>query len=351
MILPAFVLFERNTMGSSKRVGEGRKAKNDEIDGVRANTSMPGKIRVSESEVLDKGYDRFQKILRSTQSDASSQTMKNLRTFEIDVKGGSSYDSRATFTSLSSSAASSNVIEKWFLHSFMLLKSDPPQQITYEDFNQNWGKWIWRIETSNGTWQCSSIMKVEDVVNWLAQVYGMIAGVEEDATGNATGDVADGVSNAAAEFALMGLSKADDMTCCSSSNHRNFFMPPSNNPDLDDTQFTYGSKFGKNMLHETIDPPTSHYFQHFHRPGYYNQLYMEWEDEELLLSPQQVVLGEFKGQKCNGDPRQLEISSINMENPHRKILIKHEKNLIQVLKIHTDDNVADLLTKAFDGLV
>ncbi|GJY74627.1 hypothetical protein Tco_0479058, partial [Tanacetum coccineum] len=26
-----------------------------------------------------------------------------------------------------------------------------------------------------------------------------------------------------------------------------------------------------------------------------------------------------------------------------------EKNLIQVLKIHTDDNVADLLTKAFDG--
>ncbi|GKF22118.1 putative ribonuclease H-like domain-containing protein, partial [Tanacetum coccineum] len=27
----------------------------------------------------------------------------------------------------------------------------------------------------------------------------------------------------------------------------------------------------------------------------------------------------------------------------------NEKNLIQVLKIHTDDNVADLLTKAFDG--
>ncbi|GKA97352.1 hypothetical protein Tco_0825246, partial [Tanacetum coccineum] len=28
----------------------------------------------------------------------------------------------------------------------------------------------------------------------------------------------------------------------------------------------------------------------------------------------------------------------------------NEQNLIQVLKIHTDDNVADLLTKAFDGL-
>ncbi|GJX12031.1 putative ribonuclease H-like domain-containing protein [Tanacetum coccineum] len=50
----------------------------------------------------------------------------------------------------------------------------------------------------------------EDVESGAAQVYGMIAGAEEDAagsaTGNATGDVADDVSNAAAEFALMGIS-------------------------------------------------------------------------------------------------------------------------------------------------
>ncbi|GKB93137.1 putative ribonuclease H-like domain-containing protein, partial [Tanacetum coccineum] len=50
----------------------------------------------------------------------------------------------------------------------------------------------------------------EDVENGAAQVYGMIAGAEEDATGgatgNATGDVADDVSTAAAEFALMGIS-------------------------------------------------------------------------------------------------------------------------------------------------
>ncbi|GJW38212.1 hypothetical protein Tco_0064057 [Tanacetum coccineum] len=43
----------------------------------------------------------------------------------------------------------------------------------------------------------------EDVEIGAAQVYGMIAGAEEDATGNATGDVADDVSNDAAEFALM----------------------------------------------------------------------------------------------------------------------------------------------------
>ncbi|GJW52402.1 putative ribonuclease H-like domain-containing protein [Tanacetum coccineum] len=50
----------------------------------------------------------------------------------------------------------------------------------------------------------------EDVENGAAQVYGMIVGAEEDAagsaTGDATGDVADDVSNAAAEFALMGIS-------------------------------------------------------------------------------------------------------------------------------------------------
>ncbi|GJT25144.1 hypothetical protein Tco_0895081 [Tanacetum coccineum] len=34
------------------------------------------------------------------------------------------------------------------------------------------------------------------------------------------------------------------------------------------------------------------------------------EDGELLLSPQQVILGEFEGQICNGDPRA-------MENPHK----------------------------------
>ncbi|GJS71309.1 ribonuclease H-like domain-containing protein [Tanacetum coccineum] len=102
-------------------------------------------FRVSESEGLHKGYDR---------------------TLEIDVNGGSSYDSRGTsapthsafisaastnskmsyadsqnqspsitFTTTSSSIdTSSNVIES-VLHSFVA-ESDPQQQITYEDFDQ-----------------------------------------------------------------------------------------------------------------------------------------------------------------------------------------------------------------------
>ncbi|GKF94673.1 hypothetical protein Tco_0284373, partial [Tanacetum coccineum] len=54
------------------------------------------------------------------------------------------------------------------------------------------------------------VLAVPDVKSGAAQVYGMIAGAEEDAAGSATGDatedVADDVSNAAAEFALMGIS-------------------------------------------------------------------------------------------------------------------------------------------------
>ncbi|GJU06670.1 putative ribonuclease H-like domain-containing protein [Tanacetum coccineum] len=309
-------------------------------------------FRVSESEGLHKGYDRFQKILSQlnqmqAKPDNEDCNMKflralppswsqvaitlktkggldylsfddlynKLRTLEIDVKGGSSYDSRGTsapthsafisaastnskmsypdqshsttFTSASSSpAASSNVIEN-VLHSFVA-ESDPQQQITYEDFDQIGKldleeldiKWqmamlsvrINRFEKKAGRkmkfnnkdaarfdkkkvkcYKCSelghfarectgkqldskaryssfklkeldkseepkALLSVDSMLNWsdhegedvengAAQVYGMIAGAEDDAaSSDATGDVADDVSNAAAEFALMGIS-------------------------------------------------------------------------------------------------------------------------------------------------
>ncbi|GJS92027.1 ribonuclease H-like domain-containing protein, partial [Tanacetum coccineum] len=310
-------------------------------------------FRVSESEGLHKGYDRFQKILSQlnqmqAKPDNEDCNMKflralppswsqvaitlktkggldylsfddlynKLRTLEIDVKGGSSYDSRGTsapthsafisaastnskmsypdqshsttFTSASSSpTASSNVMEN-VLHSFVA-ESDPQQQITYKDFDQIGKldleeldiKWkmamlsvrINRFEKKAGRkmkfnnkdaarfdkkkvkcYKCSelghfarectgkqldskaryssfklkeldkteepkALLSVDSMLNWsddegedeengAAQVYGMIAGAEEDtaggATGNATGDVTDDVSTA--EFALMGIS-------------------------------------------------------------------------------------------------------------------------------------------------
>ncbi|GJT46823.1 hypothetical protein Tco_0955538 [Tanacetum coccineum] len=69
----------------------------------------------------------------------------------------------------------------------------------------------------------------EDVENGAAQVYGMIAGAEEDATGGATGsatgnatdDVADNVSTVADEFALMGISSQVKLRSPNSSNLTN----------------------------------------------------------------------------------------------------------------------------------
>ncbi|GJZ73267.1 putative ribonuclease H-like domain-containing protein, partial [Tanacetum coccineum] len=310
---------------------------NDESKKIRKSMLKQefSEFRISESEGLHKGYDRFQKILsqlNQMQAKSWSQvaiTLKTkggldylsfddlynkLRTLKIDVKGGSSYDSRGTstpthsafvsaastnskmtypyqshsttFTTASSiPAASSNVIES-VLHSFVA-ESDPQQQITYEDFDQigkmdleeldiKWqmamlsvrinrfekkagrkmkfnnkdaarfdkgkvkcykcselghfarectGKQVdskaryssFKLQELNKGEETKALLSVDSMVNWsdhegedveigAAQVYGMIAGAEEDATGNATGDVADDVSNDAAEFALMGIS-------------------------------------------------------------------------------------------------------------------------------------------------
>ncbi|GJY00592.1 hypothetical protein Tco_0357610, partial [Tanacetum coccineum] len=215
-------------------------------------------FRVSESDCLHKGYDRFQKILSQlnqmqAKPDNEDCNMKflralppswsqvaitlktkggldylsfddlynKLRALEINVKGGSSYDSRGTSTPTHSafiSAASTNS------------KIDPQQQITYEDFDQI-GKLD--LEELDIKWQMAMLSvrinrfekkagrkmkfnnkdaarfdkkKVLFIQTEGAKVYGMIAGAEEDATGNATGNVANDVSNAAAEFALMGIS-------------------------------------------------------------------------------------------------------------------------------------------------
>ncbi|GKB70865.1 putative ribonuclease H-like domain-containing protein, partial [Tanacetum coccineum] len=160
-------------------------------------------FKISESEGLHKGYDRFQKVLsqlnqmqaRPDNEDCNMKFLRalppswsqvaitlktkggldflsfddlynKLRTLEIDVKGGSSYDSRVpaapthsafisaastnskwsnadskcqpssvSYTTTSSSAdTSGNVLEN-VLHSFVA-ESDPQQQITYEDFDQ-----------------------------------------------------------------------------------------------------------------------------------------------------------------------------------------------------------------------
>ncbi|GJS71974.1 putative ribonuclease H-like domain-containing protein [Tanacetum coccineum] len=208
-----------------------------------------------------------------------------LRTLEIDVKGGSSYDSRGTSAPTHSAfivAASTN--SKIVLHSFVA-ESDPQQQITYEDFDQIRKldleeldiKWqmamlsvrINRFEKKAGRkmkfnnrdaarfdkkkvkcYKCSelghfarectgkqldskarysafklkeldkseepkALLSVDSMLNWsdhegedeekgVAQVYGMIAGDDDDAAGRCFGDVSDAVLNLFYGFIFSG---------------------------------------------------------------------------------------------------------------------------------------------------
>ncbi|GJY31474.1 putative ribonuclease H-like domain-containing protein, partial [Tanacetum coccineum] len=255
-------------------------------------------FRVSESEGLHKGYDRFQKILSQlnqmqAKPDNEDCNMKflralppswsqvaitlktkggldylsfddlynKLRTLEIDVKGGSSYDSRGTSAPTHSafiSAASTN--SKIVLHSFVA-ESDPQQQITYEDFDQirkldleeldikcqmamlsvrinrfekKAGKQLgskarysaFKLKELDKSEEPKALLSVDSMLNWsdhededkekgVAQVYGMIVGDDDDATSDASGDVSD----TAAEFALMGLS-SQVHTCPFSCEHK-----------------------------------------------------------------------------------------------------------------------------------
>ncbi|GJS50796.1 hypothetical protein Tco_0624158 [Tanacetum coccineum] len=90
-----------------------------------------------------------------------------------------------------------------------------------------------------------------------------------------------------------------------------------------------------------------------------------YAEQILTGNPQQEVVNFLARDLSHGSARNkqscsLSLSRSMLQNPvfHSKtkhIEIRHhfirdayEKKLIQVLKIHTDDNVADLLTKAFD---
>ncbi|GJT34438.1 putative ribonuclease H-like domain-containing protein [Tanacetum coccineum] len=199
-------------------------------------------------------------------------------------------------------------------------KSEEPKALLSVDSMLNW-----------------SDHKGEDVENGAAQVYGMIVGAEEDAAGSATGDVADDVL-CAADFrphvylssgtylsfwssrlkfglAFEKLARSDevfdpsalalfDTTLCvaeretylwlvlskavvikSQTQRTNSFASceltsfcsaagSRNRP----TSVPAGRPFTagwKNHAARLMTRPSSHYFQHFSRPGYYNQMYMD----------------------------------------------------------------------------
>ncbi|GJX71692.1 hypothetical protein Tco_0308863 [Tanacetum coccineum] len=120
--------------------------------------------------------------------------------------------------------------------------------ISLEEFRQSMENWQCSILGLN---RCEKLVRedegyVQEGNSWILKQ------AEEDATGNATGnatgDVADDVLLLLLNFASMRETSL--WTCLSIAVGMHavpppitgHFMPPSNNPDLDDTQFTYGLK-------------------------------------------------------------------------------------------------------------
>ncbi|GJX63312.1 putative ribonuclease H-like domain-containing protein, partial [Tanacetum coccineum] len=62
----------------------------------------------------------------------------------------------------------------------------------------------------------------------------------------------------------------------------------------------------KNHAARPLTRPSSHYFQHFSRPGYYHQMYMDEGRWGTAVKASTVVL-DIQRQICNGDPRIMEV--------------------------------------------
>ncbi|GKA54979.1 hypothetical protein Tco_0753928 [Tanacetum coccineum] len=244
----------------------------------------------------------------------------------------------------------------------------------------------WVILLGNVTVEVVGILKQdhkgEDEEKDAAQVYGMIDGDDDDAVGDASGDVSD----AAAEFALMGLSsqehscllptKPDLMlpqvylcdksldsettgfaSCVSSVKSLNSKTNDHLASASSSVNFKTVSKTADQKPSSTIDDPLGLY----NKPMWHNVANIPsfvpraayvpagsrnppasvsvglavitnctWmrEDGELLLRPQQVVLGKLKGHICSGDPRTmvdlinlhgltLKNESTRKDNPHK----------------------------------
>ncbi|GJY98415.1 ribonuclease H-like domain-containing protein [Tanacetum coccineum] len=289
-----------------------------------------------------------------------------LRTLEIDVKGGLSYDSRGTsapnHSAFISAASTNSKIGKLGFGELDIKLQDGNAFLLEinENLKKSWKKYR-SLKTGDAASQLVSTMNVEIKEKGVAQVYGMIAGDDDDVAGDASGDVSD----AAVEFALMEGIPLYDRFDKAVGMHvvppplTGTFMPPStslSSPQASKTNAHLASasssvdfkkvsktadqkqvpplmilsayvpagsrnppasvSAGREVPAGSRNPPASVSAGSAfpagsrNRPASVSAGRPFSAEGELLLRPQQVVLGKLKGHICCGDP-------ITMDNPHK----------------------------------
>nr|GEY08529.1 hypothetical protein [Tanacetum cinerariifolium] len=157
-----------------------------------------------------KWHDRaFTRNRRSNTSDGLAAIQAQLNNLGKEIKkvnekvSGSkpSYsDQQSIVPIVSQTSGRSDNIMECVLHSF-ITENDPDQDMIYEDFDQ-----VTEVKTD----EPKALISVDSMVNWsdheaenktgmVEKVYGMMAGLNGDHAGK-------GVSDAATEFAMMGIS-------------------------------------------------------------------------------------------------------------------------------------------------
>ncbi|GJW87116.1 putative ribonuclease H-like domain-containing protein [Tanacetum coccineum] len=241
-------------------------------------------FRVSESEGLHKGYDRFQKILSQlnqmqAKPDNEDCNMKFLEHFHLLVTG-------------IVKVVGMHAVPPPLTGTFMPPSNNPDLDDTQFTYGSKSNNYFETNSVSNDFVSCdnsdkSSDSETTDFASLLFHDHDLKPNTNETRRPSAPSSVEfkpvsktdvqqSNSTNDDSSFSFKENIPPPTRICPAGSRNRPTSVPAGsrNRPTSVPAGRTFSAGWKKHAA-RTMTRPTSHYFQHFHRPGYYNQLYMD----------------------------------------------------------------------------